>query len=158
MRVSEIFAKRGLSVDFGGSYLLPRIVGLQKAKELVLLADVISASEADRMGIVNYVVDPEELDAKVNEIAEKAAAGPPRALAMSKALLNRSFSNSLTDALDQEGQLKHLTLRQKIFQKLRAFKEKELQISKAGNATNPSLPKTNNSHHYVAFDIYILWS
>ena len=55
------------------------------------------------MGFVNYVVDPKELDAKVNEIAEKAAAGPPRALAMSKALLNRSFSNSLTDALDQEG-------------------------------------------------------
>ncbi len=124
-RFSEIFAKRGLSVDFGGSYLLPRIVGLQKAKELVLLADVISASEADRMGIVNYVVDPEELDAKVNEIAEKASAGPPRALAMSKALLNRSFSNSLNDALDQEGTAQTFNFTTKdISEAMRAFKEK----------------------------------
>ena len=123
--VPEIFAKRGLSVDFGGSYLLPRIVGLQKAKELVLLADVISASEANRMGFVNYVVDPKELDAKVNEIAEKAAAGPPRALAMSKALLNRSFSNSLTDALDQEGTAQTFNFTTKdITEAMRAFKEK----------------------------------
>tara|TARA_B100000614_G_scaffold206595_1_gene188740 strand:- start:1445 stop:1942 length:498 start_codon:yes stop_codon:yes gene_type:complete len=126
-RFSEIFAKRGLSVDFGGSYLLPRIVGLQKAKELVLLADVISASEANRMGFVNYVVDPKELDAKVNEIAEKAAAGPPRALAMSKALLNRSFSNSLTDALDQEGTAQTFNFTTKdITEAMRAFKEKRI--------------------------------
>mgnify|MGYP001400580307 FL=1 len=65
-RFSEIFAKRGLSVDFGGSFLLPRIVGLQKAKELVLLADVISAEDANRMGLVNYVVPVDELDGKIN--------------------------------------------------------------------------------------------
>jgi len=124
-RFSEIFAKRGLSVDFGGSYLLPRIVGLQKAKELVLLADVISASEADRMGFVNHVVHPDQLDPKVNEIAEKAAAGPPRALAMSKALLNRSFSNSLNDALDQEGTAQTFNFTTKdISEAMRAFKEK----------------------------------
>lgn len=102
-RFSEIFARRGLSVDFGGSFLLPRIVGMQKAKELVLLADVIDAATADRMGLVNYVVDASELDDKVAELAAKAAAGPPRAIAMSKAMLNKSFSNSLADALDQEG-------------------------------------------------------
>ena len=124
-RFSEIFAKRGLSVDFGGSFLLPRIVGLQKAKELVLLADVISASEADRMGIVNYVVPPGDLDSKVDEIAAKAAAGPPRALALSKAMLNRSFENSLTDALDQEGTSQTFNFTTKdISEAMRAFKEK----------------------------------
>ena len=102
-RFSEIFAKRGLSVDFGGSFLLPRIVGLQRAKELVLLAEVLSAAEADRMGLINYVVPHDQLDKKALELAQKAANGPPRALAMSKAMLNKSFANSLQDALDQEG-------------------------------------------------------
>ena len=102
-RFSEIFAKRGLSVDFGGSFLLPRIVGLQKAKELVLLAEVLSAAEADRMGLINYVVPHDQLDDKALELAQKAASGPPRALAMSKAMLNKSFANSLQDALDQAG-------------------------------------------------------
>jgi 2-(1,2-epoxy-1,2-dihydrophenyl)acetyl-CoA isomerase len=124
-RFSEIFAKRGLSVDFGGSYLLPRIVGLQKAKELVLLAEVISASEADRMGLINYVVAPDELDDKVKELSEKAASGPPRAIAMSKALLNRSFANSLTDALDQEGTTQTFNFTTKdISEAMQAFKEK----------------------------------
>ncbi|MEE2683310.1 MAG: enoyl-CoA hydratase [Actinomycetota bacterium] len=124
-RFSEIFAKRGLSVDFGGSFLLPRIVGLQKAKELVLLAEVISAEEANRMGLVNYVVSTSELDEKVAEIANKAAAGPPRAIALSKAMLNRSFSNSLTEALDQEGTSQTFNFTTKdIGEAMRAFKEK----------------------------------
>ncbi|HJM99350.1 MAG TPA: enoyl-CoA hydratase [Acidimicrobiales bacterium] len=124
-RFSEIFAKRGLSVDFGGSFLLPRIVGLQKAKELVLLADVISAEEANRMGLVNYVVAPGDLDDKVNEVASKAVSGPPRAIAMSKAMLNRSFSNSLTEALDQEGTSQTFNFTTKdISEAMKAFQEK----------------------------------
>lgn len=102
-RFSEIFAKRGLSVDFGGSFLLPRIVGMQRAKELVLLADIIDAAAAERMGLVNRVVPHEDLDGFVADWAARAAASPPRAVAMSKALLNRSFTNSLTEALDAEG-------------------------------------------------------
>ncbi|MDP6297787.1 MAG: enoyl-CoA hydratase [Acidimicrobiales bacterium] len=124
-RFSEIFAKRGLSVDFGGSFLLPRIVGLQKAKELVLLAEVISADEANRMGLVNYVVSAEELDTKVNEVATKAATGPPRAIAMSKAMLNRSFSNSLAEAIDQEGTSQTFNFTTKdISEAMKAFQEK----------------------------------
>lgn len=102
-RFSEIFARRGLTVDFGGSYLLPRIVGMQRAKELVLLADIISAAEADRIGLVNRVVPHDELDAVVVDLAARAAAGPPRQLAMSKALLNKSFTSTLAEALEQEG-------------------------------------------------------
>ena len=124
-RFSEIFAQRGLSVDFGGSFLLPRIVGLQKAKELVLLAEVISASKANEMGFVNYVVPRDELDEKVAELATRAAAGPPRALAMSKAMLNKSFSNSLQDALDEEGTSQTFNFTTKdITEAMQAFQEK----------------------------------
>lgn len=102
-RFSEIFAKRGLNVDFGGSFLLPRIVGMQRAKEMILLADIYSATEAAEMGLVNRVVPQDELDALVADWAARAAAGPPRALAVSKALLNRSFTSTLAEALDAEG-------------------------------------------------------
>tara|TARA_B100000953_G_C17981730_1_gene409320 strand:+ start:294 stop:1076 length:783 start_codon:yes stop_codon:yes gene_type:complete len=124
-RFSEIFAQRGLSVDFGGSFLLPRIVGLQKAKELVLLAEVISASKAHEMGLTNYVVPREQLDEKVSDLAERAASGPPRALAMSKAMLNKSFANSLQDALDQEGTSQTVNFTTKdVSEAMKAFQEK----------------------------------
>ncbi|MFV2039175.1 MAG: enoyl-CoA hydratase/isomerase family protein [Acidimicrobiales bacterium] len=102
-RFSEIFARRGLSVDFGGSFLLPRIVGMQRAKELVLLAGMYNAAEAAEIGLVNRVVPVAELDALVAEWAARAVAGPPRAIAVSKALLNKSFTSTLQDALDGEG-------------------------------------------------------
>ena len=68
-RFSEIFARRGLSIDFGGSWVLPRRVGLHRAKELALLADIIDATEAERIGLVNRVVDDAELDAFVDDWA-----------------------------------------------------------------------------------------
>jgi 2-(1,2-epoxy-1,2-dihydrophenyl)acetyl-CoA isomerase len=101
-RFSEIFARRALSVDFGGSWFLPRRVGLHKAKELVLLAPIIDADEAERIGLVNKVVPVDELDAAVGEWAAALAAGPPIALAQSKELLNRSSGRSLADALSAE--------------------------------------------------------
>lgn len=102
-RFSEIFARRGLNIDFGGSFILPRIVGMQRAKELVLLADVIDAPRALEMGLVNRVVPRDELDAMVDEFVEKLVAGPPIALATSKKLLNQSFTSTLEEALDAEG-------------------------------------------------------
>ena len=69
-RFSEIFARRGLTIDFGGSFVLPRRVGLQRAKELTLLADIIDAAEADRIGLVNRVVPDAELDAFVDGWAD----------------------------------------------------------------------------------------
>ncbi len=102
-RFSEIFSRRGLSVDFGGSWVLPRLVGLHRAKELVLLADIIDAAEAERLGLVNKVVAPDELDAAVNDWARRLAAGPPIALAQSKRLLDNAFAVTLEQALDDEG-------------------------------------------------------
>ncbi len=75
-RFAQIFVKRGLSVDFGGSWLLPRLVGLHRAKEMVLLGEMIDAAALHGLGIVRQVVPPEELDAAVAVLAEQLAAGP----------------------------------------------------------------------------------
>lgn len=102
-RFSQIFARRGLSVDFGGSWLLPRLVGMQRAKELALFADIIGADEAERIGLVNRVLPDGELDAFVDDWAKRLAAGPPIALAMTKRLLNNSLNVTMEEALDDEG-------------------------------------------------------
>ena len=101
-RFSEIFSRRGLSIDFGGSWVLPRLVGLHKAKELAFFADVISAQEANELGLVNRVVPAAELDAFVTGWATKLAAGPPVALSMTKAMLNTGMTSSIFEALENE--------------------------------------------------------
>ncbi len=102
-RFSEIFARRGLSVDFGGTWLLPRLVGLHRAKELAFFGDIIDAAEAERIGLVNRVVPAEELSALANEWASRLAAGPPIALAQTKAMLNKSLNQTMDESLDLEG-------------------------------------------------------
>ena len=109
-RFSEIFARRGLAIDFGGSWLLPRLVGLHKAKELALLADIISAQEAERIGIVNRVVPAEELDSFVDDWALRLASGPPLALRMTKQLLNNGVNTSMDQALENEGRTQTVTI------------------------------------------------
>lgn len=101
-RFSEIFSKRGLVVDFGGSWLLPRLIGLHRAKELVFLADVIDAAEAERIGLVNHVIPHDEFDGRVAEMAARLVALPPAQLAVSKKLLNQSLALSMSEALDAE--------------------------------------------------------
>jgi enoyl-CoA hydratase/carnithine racemase len=101
-RFSEIFSKRGLSVDFGGSWLLPRLIGLHRAKELVFLAEIIDAAEADRIGLVNRVVPHAELSATARELALRLAALPPVQLSVSKRMLNQSLSVSMAEALEFE--------------------------------------------------------
>jgi Enoyl-CoA hydratase/carnithine racemase len=101
-RFSQIYARRGLSIDFGGSWLLPRLVGLHRAKELALLADVITAAEAKELGLVNRVLPAPEAERLVAEWARRLAAGPPVALARTKRLLNDSSSRDMAQALDAE--------------------------------------------------------
>jgi enoyl-CoA hydratase/carnithine racemase len=102
-RFSQIFARRGLSLDFGGSWLLPRRVGLHKAKELALFADIIDAAEAERIGLVNRVVPDAELDAFVADWAERLAAAAPIAVAQSKRMLDNAMNVTFEEALDDEG-------------------------------------------------------
>lgn len=124
-RFSEIFARRGLSIDFGGSWLLPRLIGLHRAKELAFFADVISAQEAKDFGIVNRVVPAVELDDFVTGWAERLASGPPVALSLTKTMLNASLSATMDEALEHEARSQAVTLRtQDAVEAMQAFVEK----------------------------------
>ena len=101
-RFCQVFSKRGLSVDLGGSWLLPKLVGLQQAKRLVLLAETIDADEARSMGLVTWVKQAGEIDEFVSDLAGRLAAGPPVALAQSKGLLNDGAGATLREALANE--------------------------------------------------------
>jgi 2-(1,2-epoxy-1,2-dihydrophenyl)acetyl-CoA isomerase len=87
----EVFARRGLAIDGMGSWLLPRLVGLQRAKELVLLAEDVSAARALDIGLVSRVVPDDDLQKTVDELAQRLAEGPTKAYMASKWLLNRSL-------------------------------------------------------------------
>jgi enoyl-CoA hydratase/carnithine racemase len=109
-RFSQIFAKRGLSIDFGGSFVLPRLVGLHRAKELAFFADVRSAAEAAELGLVNRVVPADELDAFVDGWARELVKGPPLALSMTKMLLNHSFAVTMEQAVEDEARCQAVTI------------------------------------------------
>jgi len=101
-RFIEIFSRRGLSLDFGGSWVLPRLVGLHKAKELAFLGDVVTASDAERLGLVNRLVPVDRFSREVAELAARLAALPPIQVSITKRLLNQSFSVSMAEALEFE--------------------------------------------------------
>ncbi|MCQ4129062.1 enoyl-CoA hydratase-related protein [Rhodococcus erythropolis] len=102
-RFGQIFVHRGLSPDFGGTWLLPHLVGIQQAKRLAMLPELIGADEAVELGLVTWVVPPEKLDSHVDGIAHRLAAGPPVALAQTKALINSGSTGSFHSALAAEG-------------------------------------------------------
>lgn len=101
-RFSEIFVKRGLSLDFGGTWLLPRIVGLQQAKRLALLGEMIDGEEAHRLGMVTWLKAADEIDGFVEDLARELAAGPPVAMAQNKLMLHEAANQSFREALDSE--------------------------------------------------------
>jgi 2-(1,2-epoxy-1,2-dihydrophenyl)acetyl-CoA isomerase len=128
---SQVFVKRGLSPDFGSSWLLPRIVGLHTAKKLALLGDTISAGEAARLGIVSEVVPPDELAAAVTQLARRLAVGPPIAMALTKELLNQSFTTSFDEALGREAAVAASNMAaQDTAEALAAFNEKRTPVFK----------------------------
>lgn len=99
---SQIFTRRGLSLDLGGSWLLPKLVGLQQAKRLALLAETIDAEQAHAMNLVTWVVHADEIDTFVADLSARLVAGPAIALAQTKALLNEGADRTLRDALGNE--------------------------------------------------------
>jgi 2-(1,2-epoxy-1,2-dihydrophenyl)acetyl-CoA isomerase len=124
-RFSEIFVKRALSIDYGGSWLLPRLVGIHKAKELAFLADVISAADAERIGIVNRVVPPDELDSTVDALVAQLLTMAPVALSQTKHLLDQAFSVTFADAVEAEAVAQVLNLSTADAREaMRAFMEK----------------------------------
>lgn len=102
-RFSAIFAKRGLSLDFGTSWLLRQRIGVHLAKQIALTAEMIPAPRAyDHYRLVNEVVPADELDARVAEVAATIAGGPPIALSMTKRQIDNGGSSSLLQALEVE--------------------------------------------------------
>ena len=102
-KIAFLFVKVGLAgADMGAAFLLPRIVGLSKATEMLYTGDFITAEEAGRIGLYNRVVPAEELESETMRWAEKLSAGPAFALGMTKAALNRELNMSLEMALEAE--------------------------------------------------------
>jgi len=98
----ELFWKIGLVPDGGGTWLLSRVIGLARAKELIFTAEIIDAAEAARIGLVNRVVPVAELETTTRALAEKIAAGPPAVLALAKHMVNRAATSDLAGALALE--------------------------------------------------------
>jgi len=109
-RFAVKFAQRGLVPDGGGLYLLPRIVGPQRAKEIVLLGEAVTAADAMALGLVNRVVPAEGLEAAAGELARRLAEGPTQALGLAKVLLNRSLDASFAVALQDEALAQEVAL------------------------------------------------
>jgi 2-(1,2-epoxy-1,2-dihydrophenyl)acetyl-CoA isomerase len=107
-RLIQVFVRRGLIPDGGPTYLLPRSVGLHKAKELVFFGDDLPAAEAERIGLVNKVVPGNELEKSAREWAERLAQGPTRTIAYAKQLLNRSLDSDRASMFEQESMIVEL--------------------------------------------------
>ncbi len=101
-KFAQSFVKRGLAPDWGGSYFLPRVVGVAKASELIFTGETIDAAEALKLGIVNAVVAPEELMAAALQLAKKIAAGPPITIALAKRAIHHNLEANLRSALEFE--------------------------------------------------------
>ncbi len=125
-RFGWVFPRIGLSgADVGATYLLPRLVGLHRAFELLYTGRVIDAKEAERIGIVNKVVPPESLEAETRELAQRIAQGPPLGLAMTKLCLNKGLSTDFVSDIEFEAQAQTLCMQTEDHKEgIRAFVEK----------------------------------
>jgi 2-(1,2-epoxy-1,2-dihydrophenyl)acetyl-CoA isomerase len=101
-RLIQVFVRRGLIPDGGGAYLLPRVVGMKKAKELVFFGDDVNADEAERLGLFNKVVPAAELRATAREWAERLGSGPTKTIGFAKRLLNRSLDTDRATMFEEE--------------------------------------------------------
>jgi 2-(1,2-epoxy-1,2-dihydrophenyl)acetyl-CoA isomerase len=109
-RFIEVFVRRGLVPDGGGAYLLPRLIGLHRAKELMFFGDALTATDAERLGLVNRVVPDGELDKTAREWAQRLATGPTRALALTKQLVNASLDSDRTAAFAAEAAAQEINM------------------------------------------------
>ncbi|MFC5721760.1 enoyl-CoA hydratase/isomerase family protein [Streptomyces gamaensis] len=109
-RFTEVFVRRGLVPDGGGAYLLPRLVGPQRAKELMFFGEDVTAAEARRLGLVNRVVPDGELAATARAWAGRLAAGPTRALALAKQLVNASLDGDRSAAFAAEAAAQEINM------------------------------------------------
>lgn len=111
-RFAFLFTKVGLAgADMGSAYLLPRLIGLGRATELLMLGDTIDAERADRYGLVTQLVDDDALGAAVDALAQRLASGPTLAYAQTKSLLTRELDMGLSAALELEAMTQALLMK-----------------------------------------------
>ncbi|MEU8539526.1 enoyl-CoA hydratase-related protein [Streptomyces sp. NPDC048717] len=109
-RFVEVFVRRGIVPDGGGAYLLPRLIGPQRAKELMFFGDAVPAADAAALGLVNRVVPAGELEKMARTWAERLAQGPTRALALTKHLVNTSLDADRSAAFAAEAAAQELCM------------------------------------------------
>lgn len=109
-RFIEVFVRRALVPDGGGAYLLPRLIGPQRAKELMFFGDALTAPDAERLGLVNRVVPAEDLHKTAREWAERLATGPTRTLALTKQLINASLDSDRASAFAAEATAQEINM------------------------------------------------
>jgi enoyl-CoA hydratase/carnithine racemase len=124
-RFGEVFVKRGLMPDGGGTWSLPRLVGVGKALELMFTGELINAEEAHRIGLLNKIVPSAEAEAQVGELARRLAAGPPLVMSWIKRAVYAAQASDLDAALENEVKGQMQLLRSKdFFEGLSAFFQK----------------------------------
>ena len=124
-RIGEIFANIGLFPGTGGTWFLPRVVGVEKALELIWTAELVDAAEAQRIGLVGRVAPRDELMGETMALARRLAEGPPLALALAKAAVYRGLDQDLVAALDYASTAEAITLTSDDHAEgVRAFREK----------------------------------
>nr|WP_319279337.1 enoyl-CoA hydratase-related protein [Streptomyces ipomoeae] len=109
-RFIEVFVRRGLVPDGGGAYLLPRLIGLHRTKELMFFGDALPAADAERLGLVNRVVPAQDLEKTARDWAERLATGPTRALALTKQLVNASLDTDRATAFTAEAAAQEINM------------------------------------------------
>lgn len=128
-RFAQSFSKVGLIPDCGGLFLLPRLIGLPKAKELMFTADLIDAVSAFSLGLVNHVVEDDKLKEEVYQLAYKLALSAPIALGFTKRMINRSFDLDVETILEREAELQTICMGTKDYKEgVAAFREKRQPI------------------------------
>lgn len=119
------FTQRGLSVDGGGTWLLPHLIGLHRAKQLTLLPEKLSAQAAHALGLTAEVVAQDRFAQRVDEVAQRLAQGPTVAYGLTKTAMNRSLSHTFRESLAYEAQAQAVNVRtQDVMEGIQAFLEK----------------------------------
>jgi len=127
----QAFSSISLIPDSGGTYMLPRLIGWQKASALMMLADKIDGPEAERLGMIYKWFEDEEFDAAAWKLMEKLAGLPTKGLGLTKRLLNESVSNNLEEQLEAEGRTQVIAAATEDFQEgVSAFLEKRRPVFK----------------------------
>ncbi len=125
-KIAFLFTKVGLTgADMGAAFLLPRVIGLSRATELLMLGRSVSSAEAEQIGLFNRVVSDDELESSARELAERLRDGPSFALGMTKELLNNGLNLDLDSALDAEARAQTICMLGADFKEFhRAFVDK----------------------------------